>query len=93
MTQDSKPTSNDDNARFEQLFEELTSDFGAACEKHNVNTAIAIAVHPESKHPIVLTRGHKYDVAIVLARMLKSLKMDMAEELNTDYEMDYSNTD
>ena len=92
MQEDTKST-DADNARFEQLFESLTKDFGKACEDNKVNTAIAIAIHNDSKHPIVFTRGHKYDIAHILARILKTLKAEIAEELNTDYEMDYSNND
>lgn len=97
MSKDSSSASQHDDktdtAKFEQLFGEMTNDFGAACEKNNVQTAIAVAIHPGSKHPIVFTRGHKYDIAIILAKILKTIKGEMAEELNTDYMMDYSNGD
>ncbi len=104
MTQDSSPpqaqtkeplhsSDGKDNQRFEQLFDELTNGFGEACERQSVSTALAIAIHPNEKHPIIFMRGHKYDVAIILAKVLKSLKAEMQEELNTDYDMDYSNND
>jgi hypothetical protein len=71
-------------AIFDALFEELTNGFGEACEKHDINTAIIIARHPDYNHPIVFARGHQYDVSALVAGVLRGLKAEIANQLRTD---------
>ena len=87
------PTAQTTQEQQEHLFNTLTNGFGEACVANNVHTAIAIAVHPSQKQPIVFVRGHKYDIATLLAMILRSLKNEINEELNTDANMDYSADD
>ncbi len=67
---------------FDQRFAALTDGFGAACEQAGVNTAVAIALHPDEQHPIVFIRGHEYDVAALLATILRRLKVDLYTRLS-----------
>jgi len=76
-------------AIFDERFESLTNGFGKACEEHKVPVAIAIAIHPEESHPIVFARGHQYDVASLLASILRGLKQELMSGLNAEPEIDY----
>lgn len=82
------PASGTDNTDATQthhkLFSILTDDFGKVCVDQNVQTAIAIAVHPDHLSPIIFVRGHKYEIAKILARVLASLKHEIMSELNSD---------
>jgi len=80
-----KPESDDQRqAIFDAIFEELTNGFGEACEKHEIDTAIIIARHPEYGHPIVFARGHQYDVSALIAGVLRGLKTEIINQLRTD---------
>ncbi len=90
--QHNQPLSDEQKQRiFDERFQALTDGFGKACAEHNIPIAIAIAVHPGEKHPIVFVRGHQYDVAAVLANVLRRLKQELLEDLITDHEIDYQN--
>ena len=67
---------------FDERFQSLTNGFGEACEANNVNLAFAIAIHPDEDNPIVFWRGHKYDVATLLAYILGNFKREFKIELN-----------
>lgn len=67
---------------FAERFSATMDGFGEACEKQGVTTAIAIAMHPEEDMPLVFVRGHEYDVAVLLARMLRSMKEKLGSELD-----------
>jgi hypothetical protein len=82
-----------DTSLYEQRFNLLTDGFGEKCELENVNTAIAIAIHPLEERPIVFARGHKYDIAKLLALLLKGLRAEMMEELDSLPGSDYSRGD
>lgn len=66
---------------FDALFAEVMNGFGASCEQQAIPTAIAIAVHPEHKQPLIFIRGHHYDVAVLLAQLLRDLKGGIRQEL------------
>lgn len=68
----------------EELFDSLMNDFGKACENHKVEVAIAIAVHPDIKEPIVFLRGETFDAGRLLAYVLKRIKQNILDELDTD---------
>lgn len=90
-SEDNDDSSSEENqAIFDQRFNDLTNDFGRACEKNGVETAIAIAIHPEEQHPIIFVRGHKYDIATLLATILRNLKSEIISELDSNPQMDYS---
>ncbi len=69
---------------FDARFERLTDGFGQACEQDGVETAIAIAIHPEEKRPIVFMRGHQYDVAVLLADILREFSRRLIGPLNAN---------
>lgn len=78
--------SEDENERqriFEERYSNLTNEFAEACEREGVDIAVAIAAHPEEEFPIVFIRGHKYDVASIMAYVMRSIKSNINEELNT----------
>lgn len=84
QTNDNGPSNEEIQATFEAKFHLLTDGFGQACENEGVELAIAIAIHPEHDQPIILLRGHQYDVTSLLATVLKKFKQDLLNELNTD---------
>lgn len=67
---------------FDARFTILTDGFGQACEQEGVQTAIAIAIHPDEKHPIVFVRGHQYDASVILAEVLRHFTRDLLGPLN-----------
>lgn len=67
---------------FDERFQALTNGFGEACEQQNITTAFAIAIHPEEEHPLIFARGHRYDVAALIAGFLRQLKAQLDEELD-----------
>lgn len=69
---------------FEERFNALMNGFGDACESQNINLAVAIAVHPKENEPLVFVRGDEYNVARVLAYVLKRMKADLIADLNTE---------
>lgn len=75
---------------FDARFAKLTDGFGQACEQENVTLAVAIAIHPEEKHPIVFIKGHEYDIAKLLTRLLREMTRNLMTGLNPDpnYEED-----
>lgn len=68
-------------AIFDERFATLTDGFGQACEQNNVKLAIAIAMHPDETQPMVFIKGHQFDVAALMARILKILKEDLYSAL------------
>lgn len=68
-------------AIFANRFAKLTDGFGQACEQEGVETAIAIAIHPGEKHPIVFIKGHQYDVGVLTARVLKIITRALMDPL------------
>ena len=87
---DQEPQSAEQKQRiFDERFDALTNGFGKACEEHNVPVAIAIAIHPKEDHPIVFARGHQYDVASLLASVLRGLKQELISGLSIEPEIDY----
>ena len=69
---------------FDAQFQTLMDGFGEACETHHVETAIAIAKHPEKDEPIVFFRGHLIDAATLAASVLRQIKRQLDEQLNTN---------
>jgi hypothetical protein len=67
---------------FEQKFADLMNGFGASCEKEKVETAIAIAIHPEEATPMVFMRGNEYEVARIMAMVFKELRNQLLQELD-----------
>lgn len=64
-------------AIFDARFATLTDGFGQACEREGVTTAVAIAVHPDEPHPIIFIRGHQYDAASLLARVMRAIRNEL----------------
>lgn len=71
---------------FDARFANLTDGFGQACEQEGVQTAIAIAIHPGEKHPIVFLRGHEYDVTVLLSAIQRQLTRSLLAPLDPNYE-------
>ena len=74
----------DHQSIFEERFATLMNGFGETCEANNVQTAIAIAIHPEEEMPIVFIRGGEYDTARLLAYVLKGIRQQINRELDTN---------
>jgi phosphopantothenate synthetase len=70
-----------DSSIFDEQFDRLMGDFSKACDKEQVKVAVAIAMHPDHDSPIILTRGHDYNVAMLLAQLLRELKYRLNKEL------------
>lgn len=70
---------------FEETFNDLMNEFGKACEKHGVETAIAIAKHPNFDDPMVFFRaGHIIDAASMMANILRQIKTQLYTDLDTE---------
>lgn len=69
---------------FDELFQALMGGFGQACEEQGVEMAMAIARHPQVKEPIVFYRGHIVDAAALTADVLRQIKQQIYEQLNTE---------
>lgn len=69
---------------FDQIFSDEMNRFGKMCEDHRVPAAIVIAIHPEKQLPTIYYQGHEYDVAALLARVLRNMKQKFIHELQTD---------
>lgn len=77
-------SSEDRQAIFEERFTALMNGFGEACKANNVDIAVAIALHPKEQEPLVFVRGDEYDSARILAYVLRSMKQQITEQLNTE---------
>jgi len=73
---------NADETIFESQFHALTDGFGQACEENKVDIAFAFAMHPDNDKPIIFAKGHRYDVAVWLNKILNSIKSQIADELD-----------
>lgn len=69
---------------FDAQFQALMNRFGEDCEKNDVQLAIAIAKHPDLDEPIVFFRGHIVDAASLAAEVLRQIKGQIFEQLNTE---------
>jgi hypothetical protein len=67
---------------FEQRFNALMNGFGEACESNKIDISIAIAIHPQEEKPLVFIRGDEYDVARLMAVVLRQLKHQVLRELD-----------
>jgi|SoiMethySBSTD1v2_1073268.scaffolds.fasta_scaffold5772900_1 hypothetical protein len=72
----------DEQGMFAEHFNIVMDDFGKACEQNKIDTSIAIAIHPEHDHPMVFCKGHKYDVTVLLTKVLKQLRADIEADLD-----------
>ena len=69
---------------FDELFQSLMGGFGQACEEQEIEVAFAVARHPKVKEPIVFYRGHIVDAAALSADVLRQIKQQIYEQLNTE---------
>lgn len=56
-------------------------NFGKACDDNKACIAFAAVIDPNQTDPMVFIRGHTYDVAKLLAMILRSMKNDLLSEL------------
>jgi len=67
---------------FDERFAVFTDAFGATCEQEHVRTAIAIVSDPKlPREPIVFMRGNEYDVAKLLAALLRRINQDILRKI------------
>lgn len=67
---------------FDARFGLFMNEFGAICEKENIKLAIAAVIDPKlPKEPMVFMRGHEYDIALLLSKILKGLKAQINKNL------------
>jgi len=69
---------------FDDVFQLLMGGFGQACEDQEIEIALAVAKHPKIKEPIVFYRGHIVDAASLTADVLRQIKQQIYEQLNTE---------
>ncbi len=63
-------------------FEKLMTPFGEACESNGIQSAFAFAVDPANPaEPIIFMRGQQYEVAAILARVLRQLRNDIIRDI------------
>jgi len=68
---------------FDQRFQIFMDQFGEICEKENVPISIAIVIDPKIQdQPLVFTRGGTYEVATVMAHVLRNMKRIINDELD-----------
>lgn len=81
-----KASADQDNRQgiFDDVFQTLMNGFGQTCEEQGIETAIAIAKHPEKDEPIVFYRGHIIDAAALAAGVLRQIKKQVFDKLNTE---------
>ncbi len=69
---------------FDERFRLFIDEFGDTCERENVKTAMAIVVDPKlSNQPIVFLRGNEYEIAQLLASMLRKLQQEIMNKIAT----------
>lgn len=68
---------------FDKRFDAVMDPFGNSCTSNNITTAVAIVIHPEETRPMVFVRGHEYDAAALLAKVLRALKTNLFNNLET----------
>ena len=71
-----------DQSIFESQFHALTDGFGKACDDHKVQLAFAVAIHPDNPTPIIFAKGHTYDVAVLVTKILNDIKSQMLQDLD-----------
>lgn len=76
---------------FAERFAALMDKFGEACEANEIPVAIAIAIHPKENHPLIFVRGHQYDIASLLASVLRGMKAELISGLSSEQEINYEN--
>lgn len=69
---------------FAALFHKLTDGFGAACEEQGIETAIAIAIHPNQERPVIFIRGGTLEAMSLMAGILRDYKEVLYDRLNTE---------
>jgi hypothetical protein len=78
-------TDKEEQGIFESRFNSLIDEFGQACEDHNVPFAFIALINPEIQSPVIFARGHAYDVAVMLHKILNKMKSELYHELE-DFE-------
>lgn len=74
--------SDDHKSIFDAQFAKTMDAFGEACKEQGVSTAVAIAIHPDHNMPMIFVKGHEYDIAVLLARVLRNMKGKMFSDLD-----------
>jgi hypothetical protein len=69
---------------FDEHFNALMNGFGKDCEENDVNVAVAIADHPEEEQPVVFVRGDLLSAAHLLATVLRNMKSQIMELIDTE---------
>jgi len=68
---------------FDERFALFMDPFGTTCDNERVPVAVAIVLDPKIRQgPLVMTRGHKYEVARVLAQLLRRIKAEINHDLD-----------
>jgi hypothetical protein len=66
---------------FDERFHAIMDPFGQACEQHQMDVAIAIAMHADDTQPIVFVRGHEFDAASLMGKVLRRIQDHLMREL------------
>lgn len=71
---------------FDDQLNELMNEFVRACEAKGIHLALVLAMPPTTmkQKPIVFMRGHFYDVAAIMAEVLREIKSEIYATLTTD---------
>jgi len=69
---------------FDKLSQDLMTKFGQICEEQGVQVALAVAKHPDVDEPVVFYRGHIVDAASVTAGVLRQVKREVFQQLDTN---------
>lgn len=74
----------DDKVNFDARFQPLMEAFSKHCDELQVPLAVAIILDPKIQEtPLVYLRGHEYDVATLMAEIMRSLKDKLYNRLVT----------
>jgi hypothetical protein len=86
MTQDVDQES-DRQAIFDETFSKLMDRFGEACQELGIKNAIAIAKADNFDEPMVFyVAPHIVDAAALMAKVLRQVKTEINNNLNTEAE-------
>jgi predicted RNA-binding protein with PIN domain len=85
VSSDNSQKSNENHQQdiFADKFQELSDEFGKYCDEHNICPAIIIATDGKQQ-PMIFSNTDLLSTAAILASVLKPMKEEINQILNTD---------
>lgn len=66
---------------FDEKISQIMDNFGEQCQEANIKTSCAFVIQGDTRKPVIFLNGNKFEIAKMLALILKNIKADILNDL------------